>query len=112
MADDARWMRAALALAQRGLGQTWPNPAVGAVIVSAGRPVGRGATAPGGRPHAETLAMALAAVGRFDDATRWQRQVVVRREQQEPGPLLERSRRYLALFETGRFVRAPWMDGS
>ncbi len=54
-------MRAALALAARRLGETWPNPAVGCVIVSAeGRVVGRGATAPGGRPHAETAALAMA----------------------------------------------------
>ncbi len=54
-------MRAALALAARRLGETWPNPAVGCVIVSAdGRVVGRGATAPGGRPHAETIALAMA----------------------------------------------------
>ncbi len=46
-------MRAALALARRGLGNTWPNPAVGCVIVREGRVVGRGWTAPGGRPHAE-----------------------------------------------------------
>ncbi len=54
-------MAAALALARRGAGQTWPNPHVGCVIVRAGRVVGRGATAPGGRPHAETQALAMAA---------------------------------------------------
>jgi diaminohydroxyphosphoribosylaminopyrimidine deaminase/5-amino-6-(5-phosphoribosylamino)uracil reductase len=54
-------MRAALALARRHLGETWPNPSVGCVIVGAnGRVVGRGATAPGGRPHAETGALAMA----------------------------------------------------
>ena len=54
-------MRAALALAARRLGETWPNPAVGCVIVGAeGRVVGRGATAPGGRPHAETAALTMA----------------------------------------------------
>ena len=54
-------MRAALSLARRHLGQTWPNPSVGCVIVSSrGRVVGRGVTAPGGRPHAETLALAQA----------------------------------------------------
>ncbi|HKY93727.1 MAG TPA: riboflavin biosynthesis protein RibD, partial [Kiloniellales bacterium] len=47
-------MAAALALARRGLGQVWPNPAVGCVIVKDGRAVGRGWTQPGGRPHAET----------------------------------------------------------
>ncbi|MBR0655069.1 bifunctional diaminohydroxyphosphoribosylaminopyrimidine deaminase/5-amino-6-(5-phosphoribosylamino)uracil reductase RibD [Roseomonas arctica] len=50
-------MRAALALARRGLGNTWPNPAVGCVIVRDGRVVGRGWTQPGGRPHAETEAL-------------------------------------------------------
>lgn len=53
-------MRAALALARRGLGQTWPNPSVGAVVVRDGRVVGRGWTRPGGRPHAETEALARA----------------------------------------------------
>ncbi len=60
-ADDARWMAAALALAERGRGRTAPNPAVGCMIVRDGRVVGRGWTQPGGRPHAE--AMALAAAG-------------------------------------------------
>ena len=54
-------MRAALALARRGLGSAWPNPAVGCVIVRDGRVVGRGTTAPGGRPHAEPVALAMAA---------------------------------------------------
>ena len=54
-------MRAALSLAARHLGQTWPNPAVGCVIVDAsGHVVGRGSTQPGGRPHAETQALAMA----------------------------------------------------
>lgn len=59
-ARDARFMAAALALGARGLGQVWPNPAVGCVIVQDGRIVGRGYTAPGGRPHAEPLALAQA----------------------------------------------------
>lgn len=50
-------MRAALALAARGLGNTWPNPSVGCVIVKDGRVAGRGWTQPGGRPHAETEAL-------------------------------------------------------
>ncbi len=54
---DLRWMRAALVLARRGLGNVWPNPAVGCVLVSDGRVVGRGWTQPGGRPHAETEAL-------------------------------------------------------
>lgn len=53
-------MRSAIALARRGLGYTWPNPSVGCVIVADGRVVGRGRTAPGGRPHAETVALAMA----------------------------------------------------
>ena len=55
--DDTEHMRAALALARRGLGNTWPNPTVGCVIVRNGRVVGRGTTAPGGRPHAERAAL-------------------------------------------------------
>ena len=50
-------MAAALSLARRGLGNVWPNPAVGCVIVRDGRVVGRGWTQPGGRPHAETEAL-------------------------------------------------------
>jgi diaminohydroxyphosphoribosylaminopyrimidine deaminase / 5-amino-6-(5-phosphoribosylamino)uracil reductase len=58
-------MRTALALAARGLGRTWPNPAVGCVLVREGTVVGRGWTQPGGRPHAETEAL-----GRAGDAAR------------------------------------------
>src|SRR5947207_1222165 len=62
--NDARFMALALALGRRGLGRTWPNPAVGAVVVrddGAGPViVGRGWTQPGGRPHAETEALARA----------------------------------------------------
>src|ERR1051325_10359179 len=58
--QDLQGMRAALALARRGLGNVWPNPAVGCVIVKDGRIVGRGWTQPGGRPHAETEAPARA----------------------------------------------------
>lgn len=50
-------MALALALGRRGLGRTWPNPAVGAVIVRDGVIVGRGWTQPGGRPHAELEAL-------------------------------------------------------
>ena len=57
VADDARFMELALALGRRGLGNTWPNPAVGAVIVKDGVIVGRGWTQPGGRPHAEVEAL-------------------------------------------------------
>jgi len=57
---DLAHMRSALALARRGLGNTWPNPSVGCVIVSNGRVVGRAVTAAGGRPHAEPQALAMA----------------------------------------------------
>jgi diaminohydroxyphosphoribosylaminopyrimidine deaminase / 5-amino-6-(5-phosphoribosylamino)uracil reductase len=57
LSDDARWMAAAITLASRGVGRTWPNPNVGCIIVADGRVVGRGWTQPGGRPHAEALAL-------------------------------------------------------
>lgn len=53
-------MALALTLGRRGQGNTWPNPAVGCVLVRDGRIVGRGWTKPGGRPHAETEALAQA----------------------------------------------------
>jgi diaminohydroxyphosphoribosylaminopyrimidine deaminase / 5-amino-6-(5-phosphoribosylamino)uracil reductase len=56
-ADDAHFMALALSLGRRGLGRTWPNPAVGAVIVKDGLIVGRGWTQTGGRPHAEIEAL-------------------------------------------------------
>src|SRR5437763_3633416 len=54
---DLRSMRAALALARRGLGAVWPDPAVGCVIGNQGRVVGRGWRQPGGRSHGETEAL-------------------------------------------------------
>ena len=57
---DARYMALALTLGRRGQGNAWPNPAVGCVIVQDDRIVGRGWTAPGGRPHAEPQALAQA----------------------------------------------------
>jgi diaminohydroxyphosphoribosylaminopyrimidine deaminase / 5-amino-6-(5-phosphoribosylamino)uracil reductase len=57
-AADQRFMQLALALGRRGQGRTWPNPAVGAVVVKDGVIVGRGWTQPGGRPHAEPVALA------------------------------------------------------
>ncbi len=56
-AEDERFMALALVLGRRGLGNTWPNPAVGAVIVKDGVILGRGWTQPGGRPHAEVEAL-------------------------------------------------------
>ena len=53
-------MGTALALAERSRGRTAPNPNVGCVIVADGRVVGRGWTQPGGRPHAEAMALAEA----------------------------------------------------
>jgi diaminohydroxyphosphoribosylaminopyrimidine deaminase/5-amino-6-(5-phosphoribosylamino)uracil reductase len=58
--EDLRWMEAALNLGSRSLGLAAPNPAVGAILVKDGAVVGRGATAPGGRPHAERVAIAEA----------------------------------------------------
>src|SRR5712675_2430943 len=56
-AQDARFMALALALGRRGLGRTWPNPAVGAVVARDGVIIGRGWTQASGRPHAETEAL-------------------------------------------------------
>jgi diaminohydroxyphosphoribosylaminopyrimidine deaminase/5-amino-6-(5-phosphoribosylamino)uracil reductase len=56
-AADLRFMQLALTLGRRGQGRTWPNPAVGAVVVKDGVIVGRGWTQPGGRPHAEPVAL-------------------------------------------------------
>ncbi len=53
-------MEAALDLGERSLGLAAPNPSVGAILVKDGAAVGRAATAPGGRPHAEPLAIAQA----------------------------------------------------
>jgi diaminohydroxyphosphoribosylaminopyrimidine deaminase/5-amino-6-(5-phosphoribosylamino)uracil reductase len=59
---DSHMMAIALRLAERGLGRTAPNPSVGAVIAdeATGEVIARGWTAPGGRPHAETEAIARA----------------------------------------------------
>lgn len=53
-------MQEALRLAETNLGQTWPNPTVGAVVVKNGKVIGSGTTQKGGRPHAETMALAAA----------------------------------------------------
>lgn len=59
-AEDARFMRLALTLGERAHGTAWPNPAVGCVVVRDSRILGRGWTGTGGRPHAETVALARA----------------------------------------------------
>ena len=56
-AEDERWMGAALAFGRRSLGLAAPNPSVGALLLDKGVVVGRGVTVPGGRPHAERLAL-------------------------------------------------------
>src|SRR3954465_4608149 len=56
-AADHRFMELALMLGRRGQGRTWPNPAVGAVVVKDGVIVGRGWTQASGRPHAEPEAL-------------------------------------------------------
>jgi diaminohydroxyphosphoribosylaminopyrimidine deaminase / 5-amino-6-(5-phosphoribosylamino)uracil reductase len=58
--DDEAWMAAALRFGRRNFGLTAPNPCVAALIVRDGIVVGRGVTAPGGRPHAEVVALAEA----------------------------------------------------
>lgn len=58
--EDSRWLAAAAALAARGRPLSRPNPAVGAIVVKDGIVLGRGWTQPGGRPHAEAQALAMA----------------------------------------------------
>lgn len=60
MTNDERLMQTALRMAARGLGRVWPNPAVGCLIVKDGRILATARTADGGRPHAETVALAQA----------------------------------------------------
>ncbi|HEX7751039.1 MAG TPA: bifunctional diaminohydroxyphosphoribosylaminopyrimidine deaminase/5-amino-6-(5-phosphoribosylamino)uracil reductase RibD [Novosphingobium sp.] len=60
MSEDARWLAAAASLAARARPLSRPNPAVGAIIVRNGRVLGHGWTQPGGRPHAEAQALAMA----------------------------------------------------
>lgn len=57
MRDHEHYMRLALSLGQKQKGRTAENPAVGCVLVKDGEIVGQGATADGGRPHAETIAL-------------------------------------------------------
>lgn len=58
--QDRKFMTAALTLGRRAMGRVWPNPAVGCVVAKNGVVVGRAFTADGGRPHAETQALAQA----------------------------------------------------
>ena len=60
MNDDRRWLAAAASLAARARPISRPNPAVGAIIVKDGKAVARGWTRPGGRPHAEAIALEAA----------------------------------------------------
>jgi diaminohydroxyphosphoribosylaminopyrimidine deaminase/5-amino-6-(5-phosphoribosylamino)uracil reductase len=68
-ADDRRWMRRALALAERGRGTTRPNPVVGAVLVRAGRAVAEGFHRRAGEAHAEINALAGLRPGQARGAT-------------------------------------------
>jgi len=56
-ARDRYFMRNALNISLRGIGNTYPNPSVGAVIVKNNQIISRGWTQPGGKPHAEIVAL-------------------------------------------------------
>ena len=58
--EDARFMARAIDLALARMGETWPNPSVGCVLVKDGEVIAEAATAPGGRPHAEEQAVPAA----------------------------------------------------
>lgn len=58
--EDHRWLAAAARLAARGVPLSRPNPAVAAILVKDGKVIARGWTRPGGRPHAEAVALAAA----------------------------------------------------
>ena len=58
--DNDRWMAEAVRIGLAARGRTAPNPNVGCVIVADGEMIGKGATAQGGRPHAESVALAMA----------------------------------------------------
>ena len=55
--NDFRFLKTAISLGYRSIGQTWPNPSVGCVIVKNQHIVGTGNTAVKGRPHAEKIAL-------------------------------------------------------
>lgn len=55
--SDALWMERALTLARQMRGHVWPNPPVGCLVVKDGVVIAEGATHPGGRPHAERVAL-------------------------------------------------------
>ncbi|MET1754456.1 bifunctional diaminohydroxyphosphoribosylaminopyrimidine deaminase/5-amino-6-(5-phosphoribosylamino)uracil reductase RibD [Novosphingobium sp. RD2P27] len=57
---DRRWLAAAASIAARGRPLSRPNPAVGAIVVRDGKVVSHGWTQPGGRPHAEAMALLIA----------------------------------------------------
>jgi len=57
---DESWMDLAIRIARRGQGTTAPNPSVGCVLVRGDRLIARGRTQPGGRPHAEVVALTAA----------------------------------------------------
>lgn len=63
--EDQRWLDAAARLAARARPLSRPNPAVGAIIVKHGRVIARGWTRPGGRPHAEAVALGQAGSAAF-----------------------------------------------
>ncbi|MFT8736487.1 MAG: bifunctional diaminohydroxyphosphoribosylaminopyrimidine deaminase/5-amino-6-(5-phosphoribosylamino)uracil reductase RibD [Zymomonas mobilis] len=68
--NDARWMQAAIALGEKSKGLTAPSPSVGCIIVNKDNQViGRGWTQPGGRPHAEAVALAQCSHLNLNDAT-------------------------------------------
>ena len=56
-ARDRYFMKNALNISLRGIGNTWPNPSVGAVVVKNDQIISRGWTQPGGKPHAEVVAL-------------------------------------------------------
>lgn len=62
--------------------------------------------------NAETVAMAYAEVGSFDEAVRWQRELIGRAQDRVPAEVLDQFRRNLTRYEHGEPCRAPWLAGS